>query len=133
MLIKVTNVFELIIYTYSCQWSRASSLSRELIACRLVTCYTPYHVTLLHVDCCMTTLMVIQCTVIYFLLFSLSYTLVDNVYDQSLMISSWFLVHDKLASNDPVIIPYMVINSIFSTLYGIITRLLSTDYCDYTL
>ena len=35
-----------------------------------------------------------------------------------------YLAHENLAESDPVIIPYKVINSIFTTLYGIITGLL---------
>ena len=39
-----------------------------------------------------------------------------------------YLAHENLAESDPVIIPYKVINSIFTTLYGIITGLLSVKF-----
>ena len=38
------------------------------------------------------------------------------------------LLHKYLVESDSVIIPYKVINHLFTTLYGIITELLSANY-----
>ena len=39
-----------------------------------------------------------------------------------------YLAHNKLAENGPVIMPYKVINRIFTTIYGIIIWSLSAFY-----